>query len=251
MLLIMIFYGENYLSARQSFIFHDVTFMTFNNFPLLYLASSDFEYRKYQHQSFQLMSLHQVLFQSLSQKNLCQQLAHPQKFHSWNFLSHMLFSNLNYRQINFFLFDSDYHLSFKTNVKMDFVAGLEFMNFFHHHPEHFHYLDSVQLIFKGTFMLVQELTMAQSFHVNYFNLTVIVIKVSRSLLDLMVINFSYFRLFFFTLHLILFQKKFLKFFKFTSQQLKNLCHLHYFFEQIIFQTFSSLKNQTDHSLRQN
>jgi hypothetical protein len=66
----------------------------------------------------------------------------------------MLFSNLNYRQINFFLFDSDYHLFFKTNVKMDFVAGLEFMSFFHHHPEHFHYLDSVQLIFKGTFMLV-------------------------------------------------------------------------------------------------
>jgi hypothetical protein len=34
----------------------------------------------------------------------------------------MLFSNLNYRQINFSLFDFDYHLFFKTGVKMDFDA---------------------------------------------------------------------------------------------------------------------------------
>ena len=205
----------------------------------------------YQHQSFQLMSLLQVLFQNLRQKNLCQQMAHPQKFHTWNFLSHKLFSNSNYRQINFFLFDSDYHLFFKTNLKMYFVAGFKLMDFFHHPPYHFHYLNSVDLIFKETFMFVLELTMAQSFHVNYFDLAVIVIKVSKTLLGLMVRNFTYFCLFFSPLHLILFQTKFLKFFIFTSQQLKNLCRLHYFFKQIIFQTFFSLKNQTDHSLRLN
>ena len=179
MLLIMIFYDANYLSALQSFIFHDVTFMTFNSFRELYLASSDFEYRMYQHQSYQLMSLHHVLFQNLTQKNLCQQLALPQKFHSWNFLCHKLISNSNYRQIHFFLFDSDCHLFFTSNLKMYFVAGLKLINFFHLLPYLFHYLNSLDLIFKETFMFVLELTMAQSFHVNYFNLTVIVIKVSK------------------------------------------------------------------------
>lgn len=119
-LLIMISCGENYLSSHRLLIFHGATFMTFNSFQELYLVSSRFEYRMYQHQS-SLLGF-QLPFKNPTQKNFYQQLALPLKSHSWNFLIHMLFSNLNYRQINSFLFDSNYHLFFRTDAKMDFIA---------------------------------------------------------------------------------------------------------------------------------
>jgi hypothetical protein len=72
----------------------------------------------------------------------------------------MLFSNLNYHQINFFLFNFDCHLFFRTGAKMDFIADLELKDFSHHLLGHFHCLNSLLLIFKETFMFVLELTMA-------------------------------------------------------------------------------------------
>ena len=193
--------------------------MTFDNFQESYLALSDFEYKVYQLRSFQFGCLLKVLFQNLSQKNLCQRLAHPQKPHSWNFLGHRLFSNLNYRQINSFLFDSNYHLFFRNYEEMDFVADYGLMNFDRHLLKRFHCLIIVLLISKETSMSALQLKVAQTPHVNY--LFIIVIKVGTSLLDLMEIGFSYFNLAFFESHLIPFQKISQKLFKFVLRQLKN------------------------------